>query len=156
MPFFQSALLIGLSLPIVACGGCQQSNPEYWFMWTSSSQVKGGPCEIFRITTGPSVQFISVTQLCLTLWDPMDCSMPIFPVHQQFLELAQTHIYWVSDAIQPSHPLSSPSLPASIFPNIRVFSSESVLHIKCPKYWSFSFNISLSNEYLGLISFMID
>ena len=58
------------------------------------------------------VQFISVTQLCLTLCDPMDCSMPGFPVHHQLLELAQTHVHLVDDAIQPSHPLSSPSLPA--------------------------------------------
>ena len=58
-----------------------------------------------------SVQFSSVTQSCLTLWDPMDCSTPGFPVHQ-LLELTQTHVHWVSDAIQPSHPLSSPSPPA--------------------------------------------
>ena len=76
VPFCQSALLIGLSLHMLACGGCQQSHPEYWFMWTSSSQVKVGPCEIFRITTGPSVQFISVTQLCLTLCDPMHTNLP--------------------------------------------------------------------------------
>ena len=58
------------------------------------------------------VQFNSVTQLCLTLCDPMDCSMPGFPVHHQLLELAQTHVHWDGDAIQPSHPLSTPSLPA--------------------------------------------
>ena len=56
-------------------------------------------------------QFSSVTQLCLTLCDPMDCSTPGFPVHHQLLELAQTHVHWVGDAIQPSHPLSSPSPP---------------------------------------------
>ena len=111
MPFCQSALLIGLSWPVLACSGCQQSNPEYWFLWTSSSQVKVGPCEIFRITTGPSVWFSSVTQLCQTLCDLMDCSVPIFPVHHQFLELAQTHVHRVGYAIQPSHPLSSPSPP---------------------------------------------
>ena len=61
---------------------------------------------------GPSVQFNSVVQLCLTLRDPMDCSMPGFPVHHQPLELTLTHIHRVSDAIQPSHPLSSPSPPA--------------------------------------------
>ena len=59
-----------------------------------------------------SIQFISVTQLCLTLCNPMDCSTPGFPVHHQFSELAQTHVHQVGDAIQPSHPLSSPSLPA--------------------------------------------
>ena len=70
-----------------------------------------------------------------------------------FPELAQTHVHWVSDAIQPSHPLSSPLLLPSIFPSISVFYSESVLCIRWPKYWSFSFSISPSNEYSGLISF---
>ena len=83
----------------------------------------------------------------------MNCSMPDFPVHHQFLELAQTHVHRVSDAIQPSHPLL---LPPSIFPSIRVFSNESVLQIRWPKYQSFSFSISPSNEYSGLISFRID
>ena len=98
----------------------------------------------------------SVTKLCLTPCDPMDCSTPHFPVHHHLLELAQTHIYQVSDAIQPSHPLSSPSPPAFNFPNIRVFSNESALCIRWPKYWSFSFNISPSNGYPGLISFRMD
>ena len=80
--------------------------------------------------------------------------MPGFPVHHQLPKLAQTHLHQVGDAIQPSHPLSSPLLPPSTFLSIRVFSSESVLHIKWPKYWSFS--ISPSNEYPGLISFRID
>ena len=90
--------------------------------------------------------------------DPMDCSMAGLPVHHQLLELAQTHVHWVSDVIQPAHPLSSPS-PAfnlSIFSSIRVFSNESVLHIRWPKYWSFNFSISHSNEYSGLISFSMD
>ena len=69
----------------------------------------------------------SVPQLCLTLMDPKDCSMPGFPVHHQLLEFTQTHIHQVGDAIQPSRPLSSPSPPASIFPSIRVFSNESAL-----------------------------
>ena len=72
------------------------------------------------------------------------------------LELVQTHVHWVADAIQPSLPLSSTSPLASVFPSIRVFSSESVLHIRWPKYWSFSFNISPSNEHPGLISFRMD
>ena len=98
-----------------------------------------------------------VAQLCLTLCDPMDCSTPGFLVHHQLLELAQTYVHWVSDAIQQSHPLSAPSLPTSTFPSIRVFSNESVLlHIRWPKYWSFSFSISTSNEYSGLISFRMD
>ena len=104
-----------------------------------------------------SVQLSSVTQSCPTLCDPMDCSTPGFPVHHQLLELAQTHVHRVSDAIQPSHSLSSPSPPAcDLSPCIRVFSKESVLHIRWPKYWSFSFSISPSNEYSGLISFRMD
>ena len=86
----------------------------------------------------------------------MDCSMPGLPVHHQLPEFTQTHVHWVSDAIQPSHPLSSLLLLPSIFPSIRVFSKESVFRIRWPKYWSFSFSISPSNEYSGLISFRID
>ena len=103
-----------------------------------------------------SVQLSSVAQLCLTLWDPIDYSMPAFPVHHQLPELAQTHVHRAGDAIQPSHFLPSPSLPAFIFPSIRVFSNESVLPIRWPKYWSFSFSISPSNEYSGMISIKID
>ena len=102
-----------------------------------------------------SYQFSSVAQSCPILCDPMDCSMPGLPVHHQLPEFTQTYVHWISDAIQPSHPLSSPS-PPSIFPNIRVFSNESALRIRWPKYWSFSFNISLSNEHSGLISFRMD
>ena len=98
----------------------------------------------------------SVAQSCPTLCDPIDCSMTGLPVHHQLLEFTQTHIHLVGDAIQPSHPLSSPSPPTFYFPNIRVFSDESVLWIKRPKYWSFSFSISLSSEYSGQISFRMD
>ena len=86
----------------------------------------------------------------------MDCSTPGLPVHHQLLEPAQTHVLWVSDKIQPSHPLSSPTPPNFNLSSIRVFSNESVLHIRWPKYWSFSFSVSPSNEYSGLISFSID
>ena len=86
----------------------------------------------------------------------MDCSTPGFHVHHQLPEFVQTHVHQVGDAIQPSHPLLSPSSPASIFPSIRGFFSESVLCITWSKYWSFSFSISPSNEYSGLISFRID
>ena len=85
----------------------------------------------------------------------MDCSTPGCPVHHQLLEFTQTHVHWVGDAIQPSHPLSSPSPPAPN-PSLRVFSNESALRMKWPKYWSFSFSIIPSNEYSGLISFRID
>ena len=100
-------------------------------------------------------QFSSVAQLLLTLSNPMDWSMPGLPVHHQLLKLAQTHVHWVSDAIQPSHALSYPSLLPSIFPYIRVFSNGSVLYIRWPKCWSFSVSINPSNEYSGLISFRI-
>ena len=86
----------------------------------------------------------------------MDCSTPGFPVHHQLLEITQTHVHRVGDAIQPSHPLLSPSPPAFNLPSIRVFSNESVLCVRWPKYWSFSFSMSPSNEYSGLISFRID
>ena len=86
----------------------------------------------------------------------MDCSMPGFPVHYPLLESTQTHVHWVGDAIQPPYPSCPLLLLPSIFPNIRVFSNESALHIRWPKYWSFSFNISPSNEHPGLISFRMD
>ena len=86
----------------------------------------------------------------------MDCSEPGFPVHHQLLELAQTHVHQVGDAIQPSHPLSSHSPPTFNRSQNWGLSNESVLPIRWPKYWSFSFSISPSNEYLGLISFNID
>ena len=85
----------------------------------------------------------------------MNCSTPGFPVHHQLPEFTQTHVHRVSDAIQPSI-LCRPLFPPSIFPSIRVFSNESVLRVRWPKYWSFSFSISPSNEYSGLISFRMD
>ena len=100
--------------------------------------------------------FSSVTQSCLSLCNPMYCSTPGFPVHHQLLEPSQTHVHQVSDAIQPSHPHHSLLPLPSIFPSIRVFSIESVLCIRWPKYWDFSFSISPFNEYSGLISFRID
>ena len=128
------------------------------------------------------VQFSSVAQSCPTLCDPMDHSTPGLPVHHQLPEPTQTHVNWVGDVIQPSHSLLSPVhhqllellklmsiesvkptnhlmlccpllLLPSIFPRIRVFSNESVLCIRWPKYWSFSFNISPSDEHAGLVSF---
>ena len=102
---------------------------------------------------GLNPQF-SCSVICLTLWDPMDCSTPGFPVHPQL------QVYWNSCPLsQWCHPhphhliLCRPLLPPSIFPRIRIFSNESTHHIRWPKYWSFSFSISPSNEYSGLISF---
>ena len=98
------------------------------------------------------VQLISHVHLC----NPMKCSMPGFPVLHYLLGFAQTHVHWVSDTIQPSHPLSPPSLLPSIFPSITVFTNELVLHIRWAKYWSFRLSINPSNEYSGLVFFRID
>ena len=97
-----------------------------------------------------------VTKLCPTLCSPMDCSMPGFPVLHCLLEFAQIHVHRVGDATQPSHALLSPSSPVLNLYSIRGFSNESDLRYRRPKYWSFSFSISPSNEYSGLISFRTD
>ena len=103
-----------------------------------------------------SVQFSSVAESCPTLCDPVNHRMPGLPVHQQLPESTQPHVHWVSDAIQPSLPMLSPSLLPSVIPSIKVFSNKLSLRIRWPKYWSFSFSISPSNEYSGLIFFRID
>ena len=89
----------------------------------------------FKLST--LLQFSSVGQSCPTLCNPTDCSTPGFPVRHQLPEIAYIPVHQVGEAIQPSHP----PFPPSIFPSIRVFSNESVLRIRWPKYWSFSFNI---------------
>ena len=101
------------------------------------------------------VQFSSVTQSCPTLCNPMDCSTPGLPVHHQLPEFRLTSI---ESAMPSSHLIRCCPLLLlpSIFPSVRVFSNESALHIRWPKYWSFSFSITVSNEYSGLISFKID
>ena len=101
-----------------------------------------------------SVQF-SHSVMSDSSW-PHGPHKPGLPVHHQLPEFAQTHVHWVGDAIQPSHPCHPLLLLPSIFLSIRVFSKESPLRIWWPKYWSFSFNISPSNEHSGLISFRID
>ena len=109
----------------------------------------------FYIPTSSICCCCSIAQLCPTPCDSMDCSTPGFPVLHHLLKLAQTHMHQVGDAIQHLV-LCHPLLPPSIVPSIRVFSNESVLRIRWPKYWRFSFSISPSNEYSGLISFRID
>ena len=111
-------------------------------------------------------QFSSVTQSCPILCDPMDCSTPGLPVHHQLPEFTQTHVHWVGDAIQPSHPLSSPAPPAfnlsqhqGLFHWVR--SSHQVAKVlvalaNTSGGWSISFSISPSNEYSRLISFRMD
>jgi len=86
----------------------------------------------------------------------MNRSPPGLPIHHQLPEFTQTHIHQVGDAIQPSHPLLSPSPPAPNPSQFRVFSNESTLHMRWPKYWSFSFSIIPSKEIPGLISFRMD
>ena len=116
-------------------------------MTTINTTTSATTCHLFCKYYPPqfsSVQLLSCVQLC----NPMDCCTPGFPVHHQLLELAQTHVHWVSDPIQPPHPIGPfssclQSFPASV-------SNESALCIRWPKYWSFSFIISPSNEYSGL------
>ena len=98
-----------------------------------------------------SLSFVFQSLSCVNSLHAKDCSMPGFPVFHCLPEFAQTHVHWVDDTMEPSHPLLPLLLP-SIFPSIRVFSSR----ILWPKYWSFSFSISPSNKYSGLISFKID
>ena len=95
-------------------------------------------------------EWLRSVQLHPTLCDPMDCSTPGFPVHHQLPDLAQTHVHWVSDASQPSHPVLSPFPAAFNLSRHQGLSSESVLLIRWWKYWSFSLSIHPSNEYSGL------
>ena len=95
--------------------------------------------------------FCSVAKLCSTCYDPRNCRTPGFSVLHNLLELAQIHVHWVGDAIQPSLLCLPLLLLSSIFPSIRVFSNKLALRIRWPKYWSFSFSMSPSNEY-----FMVD
>ena len=129
-----------------------------WFI--SHTQLKTGenisPKNLFQALRYISVQFSSVAQSCPTLCNPMNCSTPGLPVHHQLLEFTQTNVHRVRDAIQPSHPLSSPSPPAPNPSQHQIFSNEPTLHIRWPKYWSFSFSISPSNEHPGLMSFRMD
>ena len=103
------------------------------------------------------ISFInSVPESCLTLCDPMDCNTPGSPVHHQFLEPAQTHVHQVSDAIQPSHPLSSPSLPAFILSQHQSFPMSQFFISGGQSIEASASASSYSNEYSGLISFRMD
>ena len=118
--------------------------PEWRTSWVNKTY------EVFKLI------FSSVAQSCPTLCDPVNRSTPGLPVHHQLSEFTQTHVHWVGDAIQPSHPLSSPSPPVPNPSQHQSLSSESTRCMKWPKYWSFSFSISPSNEHPGLISFRMD
>ena len=102
----------------------------------------------------PSIS--SVAQSCPTLWDSMDCITPGLPVHQQLPEFTPTHVHRSADTIQPSHPLLSPPSPASNLSQHQGLFKWVALHVRWPMYWSFSFNISPSDEYSRLISFRMD
>jgi len=124
-------------------------------LWTPS-MYKGAKRIVFLIGTVSTKHiswwWCSVAKSCPTLCDSMDYGTPGFPVHHHLPEFAQTHVHWVDDAIQSSHPLSSPSLLAfSLSQHQGLF-----LWVRWPKYWSFSFSISPSSEYSSLISFRID
>ena len=139
---------------------------RYGDLYNGQNQISKYPLErvikVSMTTTGASQQFFyqhdvccSVAKSCPTLCDPMNCSMPGSSVFYCLLEFAQIHVHWVSDLICLilCHPLL---LLPSILPSIRVYCNESALCIRWPKYWSFSFNNGLSNEYSRLISFRID
>ena len=126
------------------------------FSLSTSGVISGCHWECGNPSSQRAVQFSSVTQSCLTPCDPMDCSMPGLPVHHQCPEFTQTHVRWVGDTSKHLILCRPLLLPPSIFLSIRVFSNESVLPIRWPNYWSFSFNSSPSNEYSGLISFRRD
>ena len=152
----QSAAFRGTQTPQVKIPnpllkGNSESTERRWSSNSSGTAHEMSDCEHSAVL---GVCCCSVAQSCLTLCDPMDCSTPGFPVHHQLPELAQTHVHQVSDAtnhLTLCHPFL---LLPSIFPGFRVFFNESALHIRWPKYWSFG--ISPSNKFSGMISFRID
>ena len=123
---------------------------EFWIIHYSQEEI------YYTFVFITSDQIRSVTQSCPTLCDPMNRRTPGLPVHHQLPEFAETHVHRVSDAIQPSHPLSSPSPLAPNPSQHQSLSNESTLHMRWPKYWSFSFSIIPSKEIPGLISFRMD
>ena len=142
-------------------------NPQKTLMKVLVSQLYPALCEPHELQLNrflcpwnfpgknTGVEFSSVIYWCPTLCNPMNCSMPGLPVHHQLLETTQTHVHWVGDAIQTSHPLLSPSPALNLSQHQGLFQCVSSPH-QGPEYWSFSFNISPSNEYPGLISFRMD
>ena len=121
-----------------------------------SWQTEGGKVESGKTMSQKVYQFVSVAQLCLTLRNPTDCSMPGFPVHHQLPELTQTHVHQVSDAIRPPHPAVPFSSPLQSFPASESFLMNQSFASGGQSIKSLSFSISPSKEHSGLISFRID
>ena len=137
-------------------GFLQASISNLRLTWCSEAYIIMNYNNIVQNTRISSDQIRSVAQSCPTLCDPMNHSTPGLPVHHQLPEFTETHVHRVSDTIQPSHPLPSPSPPAPNPPSMRVFSNESTLRMRWPKYWSFNLSIIPSKEIPGLISFRMD
>ena len=133
--------------------GCSSS---FWLCLLNSLTSKFSATGPLPSSAFSSIQFSSVTQSRPTLCNHMNHSTWGLPVHHQLPQFIHTQVHRVGDATEPSYPLSSPSPPASNPPSIRVFSNQSTLRMKWPKYWSFSFSISLSNEHPGRVSFRMD
>ena len=139
-------LLIQVGMPRYSCFQSDSLLVKDTTPWVKSTCGLVDHCQ--RLT---SVQFSSVAQSCPTLFDPMNCSTPGLPVHHQLPESTQTHVHWFGDAIQPSHPLSAPSPPA-----LNISQHQGLFKWVSSSHWSFSFSVSPSNEYSGLISFRMD
>ena len=129
-----------------------------YIIWSKQNENAGSLFKTQETLLLPFFQFSSVAQSCPTLCNPKNQSMPGLPVHHQHPESTQTHVHWVSDAIQPSHPLSTPSPPAlNLSQHQGLFKwVNSLHHLVWPKYWSFSFSIIPSKEIPGLVSFRMD
>ena len=151
------SILVCRILPTEEPGGLQSMESQrvniFYFKKPNFCKSKDLTLSLFYL---PQLVSQSVIQSCPTLCNPMDYSAPGFPVHHQLPELAQTHVHWDSDAIQPSHFLSSPSPPAFNLAQHHSLPVNQFFTSGGQKYWSFSFNISPSNEYSGLISFRMD
>ena len=145
------------SVWVMLCLICLLSTTLVLCLWISIHPSTICLSNIYHLSLILSVCFYSsVSKSCPALCDPMNRSTPGLPVHHQLPEFTQTHVHWLNDAIQPSHPLSSPSPPAfNLSQHQGLFKWISSLH-RWPKYWSFTFIISLSNAYSGLIFFRID
>ena len=138
----------------------KQSSSRSSAHWERSTHIKNVIALLSLLIWFKCYYCCSAAQSCLILCDPMDCSTPGFPVLHHIPEPAQPHVHWVSDAIQPSLPVTPFFSCLQSFPASGFFPNKSALCIRWPKYWSFSFSfsfsISPSNEYSGLISFRID